>query len=225
MKTLFNLLLLILATIQSYGQTIKYEFQKESIELKGTVIFDKKRECVNGNYLKIYVTRFGHRNSMYLTKEVKLENNDFLVNLASNDEFVLHYGENCNSEIYKMQDLTNYKNKRIKFHIKKTGTFCKLPHNEQPNENKKTESLIKSSDIVGEWINHWETPKKDTGVLYQNDSISLQKRWGQHLKFNKDGTFEDVYLVPCKVGESAPHKYIGNWSLKENIITIFNLKE
>lgn len=82
-----------------------------------------------------------------------------------------------------------------------------------------------SNLLISEWINHRETPKKELGTLYQNDSINMQKTWGQHLIFEEDGVFTDVYFMPCRVGESDPHKYIGNWKLNGDKIIISNLKE
>ncbi len=78
--------------------------------------------------------------------------------------------------------------------------------------------------LIGEWINHWSTPKTELGKLYQNDSTTLKKQFGQHLIFNENGTFIDVYYAPCGT-DGDIHKYIGKWKFTKNTIEVYDLKE
>lgn len=152
---------------------------------------------------------------------VNIVKNKFEIKLKSYDIIRFRHNISWFSKEYKIIDLIKSKKIKSLFKVSLLQIDPKICGTALAVVDKE----INTGFIYGEWINHWETPKKKIGVLFQSDSISKAKIWGQHLIFKKDGTFEDVYYVPCKVGESAPHKYEGNWSLKENIITIFNLKE
>jgi hypothetical protein len=78
--------------------------------------------------------------------------------------------------------------------------------------------------IVGHYINHWNTPKQEKGILYQNDSIQIIKKWGRNLYFRKDGTFTDRCFAPCGIDVNI-HQYNGKWKFEGDEIKIFDLKE